>query len=40
MKVKINPDAYKAILTTDWATVSADDAALAWIVNQALSNLI
>lgn len=36
MKVKINADAYKAILTTDWASVSPDDAALAWVVNQAL----
>lgn len=38
MRVKINSgsDAYKAILTTDWTTVSADDAALAWIINQTL----
>ena len=36
MKVKINAEAYKPILSTNWATVSADDAALAWIVNRAL----
>jgi hypothetical protein len=37
MRVKINSDAYKTILTADWTSVSADDAALAWIVNRALS---
>lgn len=36
MKVKIN-DAYKAILTTDLASVSTDDVSVAWIVNRALS---
>lgn len=38
MKVKIN-DAYKAILTTDQTNVSADDAALAWVVNRALASV-
>ena len=38
MKVKLNSsEAYKPILTTDWATVSAEDAAKAWIVNRALA---
>jgi hypothetical protein len=36
MRVKLNTDAPKSILTTDWARVSADDAAKAWIINRAL----
>ena len=40
MRVKINSDSdvYKAILTTNWTSVSPDDAVLAWVVNQALTS--
>ena len=38
MKVKINAEAYKPILSTSWTKASVDHATLAWIVNKALAS--
>lgn len=38
MRIKLNNNAYKSILSTNWANTSADDAVLAWIINRALTS--
>ena len=38
MKVKLNAEAYKPILSTSWTKASVDHATLAWIVNKALAS--
>ena len=39
MRVKLNNNAHKHILSEKWISASTDEAALAWVVNQALASM-